>query len=138
MRVKIVVSVVIVASLTTYGLLAAGFLNFFSTAVDPYLDPRVTLTGQTYEQVACEDIYVWYWPWPTGQRQTVKATLVFLNDGPTNARVIVAFTADGRRLSPPEQVYLTVGDGEVRTFQFQLDDCASHQYLAQIEDVEPG
>ncbi len=138
MGVRIKIVVVIVGSLTIYGILAAGFLDFFITAVDPYLDPGVTLTGQTYEQVACEDVYVWYWPWPTGQRQTVKATLVFLNDGPTNARVVVAFTADGRRLSPTEQVYLTVGDNEVRTFQFQMDDCANHQYSAQIEDVEPG
>lgn len=135
------VKVVIILSLTlTLGsLFAIGFFNSLFTAVDPFLDPRVTLIGQAYERVSCEDTYHPLWPFsPSGQQQTVKATLTFLNDGPTNARVTVELTADGRALSPHEQAYLTVGNAEVRTYQFQLEDCATHQYSAQIEDVEPG
>ena len=126
-----VVKVVIVVSVF---LVVGGVGGWYvvSSIVEPIIAPHVELTGPQFTKGPCEDDYFLFWV--VGHHQMVTATFGLKNDGLSDGRVHVIFTAEGATVAEGD-FFTGAGKTETQTFQFRMNDCGEHSFWAQLGDV---
>lgn len=128
-KVVIVIGVSVVVGLSMWAALAGLAANIGNTV----LAPRVELLTFESASGACQTSY--WWIFPTGQYTLLTANLTLRNTGLTNGRATIVFTEDGSKAGQ-QDFFVGAGGTSKVSAQFQVGDCASHQYGAYIGGVQ--
>ncbi len=130
-----IVFVVAIGVTVVFGLTALDLAGYFTAnVVTPIIGPKIEKTTvPQFTTGACQTDYWWIFP-TGGHHQMVKATFILRNSGMTNGHATVAFLSDGAQVGQSDFL-VQAGQSEQKTGQFEVNDCQTHNYTAQIVGV---
>ena len=100
---------------------------------EPFLEPHVRIISQNFVEGEIQPEY-FLWIFKTGEHKPVFAEFSLSNDGVSDGRATIVFTADGREVARND-FFVGAGQTETKTHQFSVNGNESHQYSLYIDDV---
>jgi hypothetical protein len=128
MTTKVIITISVVVAIG-----GIGVWYVVSSIVEPIIAPHVELTQQQFTPGPCQQD--WFLFWVIGHHQMVTARFNLTNDGFSDGRARVIFTAEGAQVAS-EEFFIGAGKTEVKEYQFRMNDCGEHSFSAHLGGVE--